>query len=101
MACFPPFELSMRKPETVGYPIPTLRARVVKDGRDCAPGEVGEFWLRGPQVMKGYWRNPEMTEAAFEDGYYKSGDLVTMDEDGAITIVDRLKKMIISGGVNI
>ncbi|HEX7872305.1 MAG TPA: AMP-binding protein [Sphingobium sp.] len=101
MACFPPFDLSMRRPETVGYPLPTLTGRVVKDGRDCAPGEVGEFWLKGSQVMTGYWRNPELTETAFEDGYYKTGDLVKRDEDGAVVIVDRLKNMIISGGVNI
>lgn len=101
MACFPPVELSMHHPETVGYPLPTLKARVVKDGKDCAPGEVGEFWLKGPQVMKGYWRNPAQTEEAFEDGYFRTGDLVKMDADGAVTVVDRLKNMIISGGVNI
>ncbi|MDZ4068756.1 MAG: class I adenylate-forming enzyme family protein [Tabrizicola sp.] len=101
MACFPPCDLSMRRPETVGYPLPTLKARVVKDGRDCEPGEVGEFWLKGPQVMTGYWRDPELTEAAFDDGYFKTGDLVTYDADGAFVVVDRLKNMIISGGVNI
>ncbi|MET0365478.1 MAG: AMP-binding protein, partial [Sphingobium sp.] len=101
MACIPPFDLSMQRPETVGYPLPTLKARVVKDGRDCEAGEVGEMWLKGPQVMTGYWRNPELTEAAFEEGYYKTGDLVQRDEEGAIVVVDRLKNMIISGGVNI
>jgi fatty-acyl-CoA synthase len=102
MACFPPVALAMARPTTVGYPQVTLKARVVgHDGIDCAPGVVGELWLKGPQVMKGYWRKPEMTEAAFVDGWYKTGDLVTMDADETITIVDRLKNMIISGGVKI
>lgn len=101
MGCTPPFEISMARPETVGFPQVTLQMRVVKDGRDCAPGETGELWVRGPQVMRGYWRAPELTAASFEDGWFKTGDLLVRDEDGVLTMVDRLKNMVISGGVNI
>ncbi len=102
MGCTPPVELSMRKPWCVGFPQVMLKARIVDgDGKDCPPGMVGELWMKGPQVMTGYWRNEDATKAAFEDGYFKTGDLAQWDEEGTITIVDRLKNMIISGGVNI
>ncbi|QKR98382.1 long-chain fatty acid--CoA ligase [Sphingomonas sp. CL5.1] len=101
MGCTPPEDLAMARPETVGFPQVTLEARVVHDGRDCAPGETGEIWVRGPQVMRGYWRDEAQTAAAFADGWFRTGDLVTRDEAGVITVVDRLKNMVISGGVNI
>jgi acyl-CoA synthetase (AMP-forming)/AMP-acid ligase II len=71
------------------------------DGRELPPGHVGEVLCRGPMVTPGYWRNPEATAAAFQDGWFKTGDVGCMQADGTLTIVDRLKDMIISGGENI
>lgn len=77
-------------------------ARVVNEAmEDVQPGETGEFVLKGEAVMKEYYRNPEETEKTFSDGWLLTGDLATIDEDGYITIVDRKKDMIISGGENV
>ncbi|MFC0529108.1 class I adenylate-forming enzyme family protein [Phytohabitans kaempferiae] len=94
---------AVRRPEVTGYrAFPLMRVRVVDAaGKDVAPGEVGEVLLAGETVMKGYWRNPAATEEAFLDGWLRTGDLARLDSDGAMTIVDRLKDMIISGGRNI
>src|SRR5699024_2174631 len=64
-------------------------------------GEVGEIAVKGPQVMKGYWNNPEETEHVLKDGWLLTGDLGYMDEDGYFYVVDRKKDMIIAGGNNI
>jgi acyl-CoA synthetase (AMP-forming)/AMP-acid ligase II len=69
--------------------------------RDIQPGEVGEIIVRGEDVMKGYWNAPELTAEAIVDGYYRTGDLATVDDEGYIYIVDRKKEMIICGGFNI
>lgn len=69
--------------------------------RDVPIGEVGEIVYQGPTVMKEYYKNPEATREAFKGGWFHSGDLVRMDEEGFIYIVDRKKDMIISGGENI
>jgi acyl-CoA synthetase (AMP-forming)/AMP-acid ligase II len=66
-----------------------------------APGERGEVVLRGPKVFAGYWRDPDATRAAFAGGWFHTGDIGVLDEDGYLTIVDRLKDMIVSGGENI
>jgi long-chain acyl-CoA synthetase len=66
-----------------------------------APGTVGELAIRGANIMKGYWNKPAETAAVLADGWYYSGDGATMDEEGFVYIVDRLKDMIISGGENI
>lgn len=71
------------------------------NGADCAPGQVGEVVVRGDVVMSGYWDNPEATDAAFRDGWLLTGDLGTLDEAGFLTLHDRSKDMIISGGSNI
>jgi O-succinylbenzoate-CoA ligase len=71
------------------------------DGKDCASGEPGEIILRGPHNMVGYWKRPEATALALRDGWLYTGDVGTMDEDGFVTIRDRLKDMLISGGENI
>lgn len=71
------------------------------EGKEVSPGEVGEIVVSGEDVMKGYWRAPELTAEALIDGYYRTGDLATVDEEGYIYIVDRKKEMIISGGFNI
>jgi long-chain acyl-CoA synthetase len=70
-------------------------------GEPVPAGEVGEVWVKGPIVMKGYWRRPEATAEAIRDGWLRTGDLGTLDEDGDLRIVDRLKEMIIRGGYNV
>src|SRR5574340_1717741 len=71
------------------------------DGCRIEPGGVGEIIVKGPTVMKGYWRAPELTAEVLKDGFYHTGDLATVDEDGYLYIVDRKKEMIISGGFNV
>jgi len=71
------------------------------DGRDVGEGRVGEIWLKGPSVTTGYWRQPETTEKAFQDGWFKTGDAACRDADGFYQIVDRWKDMYISGGENV
>ncbi|QTX03793.1 long-chain-fatty-acid--CoA ligase [Agromyces archimandritae] len=93
---------SRRKIGSVGKPIPTIQTRVVdEDFHDVPVGEVGEIVYRGPTLMKGYWRKPDETAAAFEGGWFHSGDLVRQDEEGFVWVVDRKKDMIISGGENV
>jgi long-chain acyl-CoA synthetase len=70
-------------------------------GRPLPPGEIGEVWVRGPNVMVGYWRRPQDTAAALVDGWYRTGDAAYADADGYLFLVDRLKDMIISGGENV
>jgi acyl-CoA synthetase (AMP-forming)/AMP-acid ligase II len=87
---------------SVGRPVPTVDIRVVDDDMvDVAPGGVGEIVYRGPSMMLGYWHNPEGTAEATHGGWFHSGDLVRVDDEGFITVVDRKKDMIISGGENI
>jgi fatty-acyl-CoA synthase len=93
---------SRRKLGSVGRPVPGVWARVVDSEMvDVQPGEVGEIVYRGPGLMSGYWNNPEATAEAFAGGWFHSGDLVRMDDEGFIYVVDRAKDMIISGGENI
>ena len=87
---------------TCGTPIPGTELRIVNEkGEDVATGETGEVWVRGPQVMKGYLNNPEATEQSFTDGWLKTGDVGKMDDEGYLTIVDRIKDMIIVSGFNV
>jgi acyl-CoA synthetase (AMP-forming)/AMP-acid ligase II len=76
---------------------------VDEQGRDVEPDgqEVGEIIVRGDSVTKGYWNLPEMTEAAFEDGWLHTGDMAVIDEEGYVNIVDRKRDMIITGGENV
>jgi len=72
------------------------------DGSVCKPREIGEVYVRGPNIMLGYWRRPEETAGALVgDGWYKSGDVAWADEEGYLFVVDRAKDMIISGGENV
>ena len=88
------------RPASVGRPVPTVETRIVDAGmRDVPPGERGEIVHRSPQLLVGYWGKPEETEAAFEGGWFHSGDVGTMDAEGYITIVDRTKDVINTGGV--
>lgn len=90
------------KPGSIGTPVDGAELDIF-DGNDqpVAQGEVGEIVVRGEYVMKGYWRNPEATEAAIRDGWFHTGDLGRKDEDGLYYIVDRKKDMILRGGYNV
>ena len=93
---------ALRKIGSVGRPIPTVAVRVVDDAmQDVPPGEVGEIVYRGPTQMAGYWNDEQATAEAFAGGWFHSGDLVRVDEEGFLYVVDRAKDMIISGGENI
>ena len=92
-----------RKPGSIGIPLPALEVRIVdpETGIDVRPGQTGEIWLKGLAVTPGYWQKPEETARAFEQGWFKTGDLGNIDEDGYYYLTDRIKHIIISGGENI
>ncbi|RED64705.1 long-chain-fatty-acid--CoA ligase [Cohnella lupini] len=92
-----------RKSGTVGIPLPDTDVRIVgEESLDPLPiGEIGEIAIRGPQVMAGYWDRPEESAAVLRDGWLRTGDLGTMDEDGYFTIIDRKKDLILAGGYNV
>ncbi|MEU4480595.1 long-chain-fatty-acid--CoA ligase [Micromonospora sp. NPDC023966] len=94
-----------RRPGTVGVPFPSTEVRLVDPEdptRDRAPGEAGELLVRGPQVFAGYWNRPDETaRVLLPDGWLRTGDVVTMDADGFVTVVDRIKELIITGGFNV
>ena len=82
--------------------IPVCDVRVVDAaGRDVRAGEIGELWVKGPNVVKGYWNKPEATAASFSEGWLHTGDLVRIDEEGFLYILDRVKDMLIRGGENV
>ncbi len=92
----------VRKPGSIGTPIANVEMRVVgEDGAEVPTGEIGEIAIRGYNVMKGYWANPEATAEAIRDGWFLTGDLAKVDEDGYFYIVDRKKDLIIRGGLNV
>ena len=87
---------------SVGKPVIHAEVAIVDErGRQLGPEEPGEIVIRGPKVFKGYWRNEEATAAVMRDGWFHTGDLGKLDEDGFLFILDRLKDMILSGGENI
>lgn len=88
---------------TVGYPLPGVEVRIRAESAElAAAGEPGILEVRGPNVFKGYWRNPEKTSQEFRsDGYFITGDVATQEADGRITLVGRAKDLIIAGGLNI
>jgi long-chain acyl-CoA synthetase len=93
-----------RRPGTVGLPLPSTEVRVMdleSGSREVGVDEPGELQVRGPQVMTGYWNRPEETAAALADGWLRTGDVATVDGDGYFRIVDRLKDVIIVGGLNV
>jgi long-chain acyl-CoA synthetase len=101
VTCFNPLDRP-RKPGSIGTSIWHVENKVVNEmGEEVAPGEVGELIVRGPNVMKGYYRMPEDTAATIRDGWLYTGDLARMDEDGYFYIVDRKKDLIIVGGYNV
>ena len=88
---------------SVGLPIPNTDIKIADaNGLSLAPGKVGELFVKGPQVMKGYWNKPEETAAILDDdGWLKTGDMARMDDQGFITIVDRKKDMVLVSGFNV
>jgi fatty-acyl-CoA synthase len=95
-------EDQLRKPGSCGRPVINVETRVVDfEMRDVGPGEIGEIVHRSPHLMLGYIHDDEHTEAAFEGGWFHSGDLATIDNQGYITVVDRKKDMIKTGGENV
>lgn len=92
----------LNRPDSCGPPLPVDELRVTNEaGEELPVGEIGELRVRGPQVVMGYWQNPEATEATFGDGWLHTGDLARLDEEGFCTIVGRSKDVIIRGGENI
>jgi acyl-CoA synthetase (AMP-forming)/AMP-acid ligase II len=90
------------RPTSVGIPVPICEVRIVDaDGRDVPSGESGEIWIKGANVVPGYWQRPEETAAAFTEGWLHSGDIGRLDDEGFLYIVDRTKNMVIRGGENI
>ena len=95
-------EDQLRKPGSAGKAVLNVETRVVDDAmNDVRPGEIGEIVHRSPQVLQGYFNDPEKTAASFAGEWFHSGDLATIDEDGYITVVDRKKDMIKTGGENV
>ena len=91
-----------RKPGSIGTPIEGVEMKVVDDdGNEVDQGEPGEIVIRGHNVMKGYWNKPDATEESIKDGWFYTGDMATVDEDGYFFIVDRKKDLIIRGGYNV
>lgn len=95
-------EDAMRRIGWAGRALPGTRLRIADaDGQTLPLGEVGEILVKGPHVMQGYWRKPEITAETIVDGWLRTGDLGLMDEDGFVKIMDRSKDMLISGGINV
>ncbi|MDH6217944.1 acyl-CoA synthetase [Streptomyces pseudovenezuelae] len=93
---------ALTKLGSVGRPVPHTRVRIVDDtGKEVPAGELGEITLRGPKVFAGYWRDEKATAAALKDGWFHTGDIGHVDEDGFLHVDDRKKDMIVSGGENI
>ncbi|MBE2275755.1 MAG: malonyl-CoA synthase [Rhodobacteraceae bacterium] len=91
-----------RRAGTVGMPLPGVELRIMSEGREVAPGEVGVIEVRGPNVFRGYWQMPEKTrEELREDGWFITGDLGLRDADGYVAIVGRAKDLVITGGYNV
>ena len=92
----------VRKPGSIGTAVEGVELKVVDlDGSDLPPGEVGEIAVRGHNIMKGYWRRPDATSEAIRDGWFLTGDMGRIDDDGYFSIVDRRKDLIIRGGYNV
>ncbi|KIL47347.1 fatty acid--CoA ligase family protein [Jeotgalibacillus campisalis] len=101
VTCFNPLNME-RKAGSIGTSITNVENKIVNElGEELPPGEVGELIVRGPNVMKGYYKMPEDTEAAIKDGWLYTGDLAKKDEEGYFFIVDRKKDMILVGGYNV
>ena len=93
----------LNRPDSCGPPVPVSDLKIMsEDGiRELAVGEVGELWARGPQIVRGYWNDPEATAATFVEGWVRTGDIARLDEEGFCYLVDRAKDIVIRGGENI
>lgn len=95
-------EQALAKPGSVGRLALHAEMRIMDEaGNEAAPGEVGELWVKGPNITPGYWRRPEANKSDWSDGWFKTGDAARLDADGDLWIVDRWKDMYISGGENV
>ena len=97
-------ESADRRPGYIGIPFPDTQIRIVNPDNpdeDMPFGETGEILVKGPQVFSGYFNNPEATEKVFHDGWFRTGDMGIMEEDGFIKLVSRIKELIITGGFNV
>ena len=95
-------EDAVRKAGSSGKPVLHTEVRIVRpDGADAEAGELGELWVKGPNVTPGYWNRPDANQSSFTDGWLHTGDAARIDEEGFYTIVDRWKDMYISGGENV
>ena len=93
---------TLRKIGSIGKPNMYVSVRIINDkGLTVDQGERGELCFKGPVVMPGYWNNEEASKKSFFDGWFRSGDIATQDEEGFLYIVDRIKNMFISGGENV
>jgi long-chain acyl-CoA synthetase len=91
-----------RRPGSIGTPIEGVQVRLVDEsGNEVPDGNPGELEVSGPNVMKGYWNLPEATDAAIKDGWFSTGDVAVVDDDGYYYVVDRKKDLIIRGGYNV
>lgn len=101
-AVLPPRD-QVRKAGSIGSKaLPCADMKVMKSvNEEAGPGETGEIWLKADSMMKGYYKNPEATAGAFHEGWYRTGDVARVDEDGYLYIVDRMKDMIVTGGENV
>src|SRR5690606_7852068 len=87
---------------SIGIPLPTTYLKIVNEqGEDCPAEEAGELWVRGPQVMQGYWERPEATREGLPEGWLGTGDIAISQPDGFVRIVDRKKDMILVSGFNV
>ncbi|KML67578.1 long-chain-fatty-acid--CoA ligase FadD [Pectobacterium peruviense] len=87
---------------SIGLPVASTDVRIIDDnGNDVGPGESGELWVRGPQVMLGYWQQPAATDDVLKDGWLATGDIVTADDEGFLRVIDRKKDMILVSGFNV
>ena len=101
-ACIISSEDAVTRAGSTGKAFTFTEVRVADEaGNDCEPGEPGEVMVKGPHIMLGYWNRPEANAETLIDGWLKTGDVATMDSDGFVTIVDRVKDMLISGGENV
>jgi long-chain acyl-CoA synthetase len=92
----------LSRPDSIGRPVLGADVKIVDDrGDDVPDGVVGELWVRGPNVVRGYWNKPAATKEAFTDGWFHSGDLARRDAEGFFYVVDRLKDVVIRGGENV
>ena len=102
LACSNVGEDYERKPDSIGVPVAACEMKVVSpDGATLPANAVGELWIKGPNVVKGYWGKPDATAAAFTDGWLHTGDIARIDEEGFVYILDRAKDMLIRGGENV